>query len=135
MLLYRYTICAALWGCVLIPALGGDPTAAMSQANFSKALQEPLMPTTGNKHKRLSDGAKLACALMNDHGNVTGARTANGWVSRDRLISREKSAIEMPLTSQTEAVRRYKVVSEQKANGETYTPKILADFVAKQIAE
>jgi hypothetical protein len=72
---------------------------------------------------------------MNDHGNVTGAQTANGWISRDRPISREKSAIEMPLTSQPEAVRRYKVVSEQKANGETYTPKILADFVAKQIVE
>ena len=107
----------------------------MSQANFGKALQKPLMPTTNSK-QRLSGGAQLPCALIDDHGSVTGARrTANGWIPRDRLISGEKSVIEMPPTSQPETARRYKIVSEQKANGATYTPKILADFVAKQIAE
>src|SRR5262245_59855475 len=30
---------------------------------------------------------------------------------------------------------RYRVVTEQKADGATYTPKVLADFVAKKITE
>src|SRR5687767_6565124 len=40
----------------------------------------------------------------------------------------------MELDTSSGASRRYKVVSEQKASGATYTPSVLADFVAEQIA-
>jgi hypothetical protein len=41
----------------------------------------------------------------------------------------------MPTLERRQVPRRYKVVSEQKANGATYTPSPLADFVAKHVAE
>ena len=39
----------------------------------------------------------------------------------------------MEVASQAKFSKRYELVSEEKAGGATYTPKILADFVAKKI--
>ena len=39
----------------------------------------------------------------------------------------------MSVTSSPETAPRYTVVPEEKAGGATYTPNILADFVARQI--
>ena len=36
---------------------------------------------------------------------------------------------------QPELTNRYQVVSEEKADGATYTPKLLADFVAQKIVK
>jgi adenine-specific DNA-methyltransferase len=41
----------------------------------------------------------------------------------------------MTLASQSQSRKRYTVVTEEKAAGQTYTPKLLSDFVAAQIVE
>ena len=41
----------------------------------------------------------------------------------------------MSLSNSQQTSERYKIVSEEKAGGATYTPKILSDFVAKKIVE
>ena len=41
----------------------------------------------------------------------------------------------MEALHQPHSIKRYQVVTEEKAGGATYTPKILADFVAQQIIE
>lgn len=39
----------------------------------------------------------------------------------------------MEAAQQERFSKRYKLVTEEKAGGATYTPKLLADFVAKKI--
>jgi len=52
----------------------------------------------------------------------------SGLISQDRTF---QLGMELDVSSAT--VGRYKVVTEKKASGATYTPKILADFVARQM--
>lgn len=42
---------------------------------------------------------------------------------------------EMKTSHQTHFTKRYRIVTDEKAGGVTYTPKILADFVAQQIVD
>jgi methylase of polypeptide subunit release factors len=51
------------------------------------------------------------------------------------IFAQEAQRFDMEIAASSTSTRRYKVVSEKKASGATYTPKVLADFVARKIVD